>query len=157
MGAPRPADPALCLRWWLPCLAVPSGPCPSCWAPGCLADACPVPVVLGKLLTFLHCGLHDIGTSLGTENPWHVAQPSLCTDSALLPFGTVHPLPASGDVCVLGPPEEPSRERCGGVSLIRTFLTPRSPAVGPGAAPRGEAERSQLPGPWREEDGAVRP
>lgn len=78
MGAPRPADPALYLRWWLPCLAVPSGPCPSCWAPGCLADARPVPVVLGELLTFLCCGLREIETSLGTENPWHVAQPSLC-------------------------------------------------------------------------------
>lgn len=39
--------------------------------------------------------------------------------------------------------------------LILPVLTPCSPAVGPGAAPRGEAERGQLPRPWREEDGPI--
>lgn len=48
------------------------------------------------------------------------------------------------------------REAAAGACSLPLFC-PHSPAVGPGAAPRGEAERGQLPRARRQEDGAVRP
>lgn len=147
---------------------------PSCWAPHLVwRTPAPVPVGSVQAASFV-CGgpLPEIERDLTgpCEDTWHVAWPRhlLLHRCRPLPFGTV-----PGDVCALGPftgsarrtghrREEPCVERCGGwraggVSLTLTFLAPRSPEVCPGAAPRGEAERSQLPGPRREEDGPVRP
>ena len=45
----------------------------------------------------------------------------------------------------------------GGVSLAHFLPHPHSPALGPGAAPGGEAECGQRPRPRREEDGPLRP
>ena len=91
-----------------------------------------------------------VHTHVCTHTRLHVDQSQACC----LPFDNgswVDRLPRRGWGAVGGPALP------GGVSLAHFSPHPHSPALGPGAAPRGEAECGQRPRPRREEDGPLRP